>query len=344
MRNLGFFEKVDVEHQPGSAPDKTVITRSRWSSARPASCPSVPASRPRTGRSATSDLRSATCSARPGSAARLVASAPRAPADRSQLHRALFPRPRRSRPASTSSGPRTIASSRRLHRPSIGFALRAGWAYTEHTRQVVRYTLRQTDITTCSPGPRPSCRLKPAPRWSRKSPRRSPGIPAITRLNTTKGFLLRNTWRWPALIGTEQYSHHRRCGVLPEHHRGCRRSVGGSVGAGPLQRLIAPPEQPVLHRRQHLARLPGRRHRSARFDHRRRAGRHLLLHRHDRAQLPARPAQGDRHPRQGVRRCRLAVGSGRSGAVQQHRFSPATRCACRPASASNGYRHSVQSV
>ena len=34
---------------------------------------------------------------------------------------------------------------------SVGFALRAGWAYTEHTRQNVRYTLRQTDIYNVQP-------------------------------------------------------------------------------------------------------------------------------------------------------------------------------------------------
>ncbi len=34
---------------------------------------------------------------------------------------------------------------------SIGFALRAGWAYTEHMRQNVRYTLRQTDIYNVQP-------------------------------------------------------------------------------------------------------------------------------------------------------------------------------------------------
>ena len=34
---------------------------------------------------------------------------------------------------------------------SLGFALRAGWAYSEHTRQNVRYTLRQTDIYNVQP-------------------------------------------------------------------------------------------------------------------------------------------------------------------------------------------------
>src|SRR5881394_1077514 len=34
---------------------------------------------------------------------------------------------------------------------SLGFALRSGWAYTEHTRQQVRYTLRQSEIYNVQP-------------------------------------------------------------------------------------------------------------------------------------------------------------------------------------------------
>ena len=48
----------------------------------------------------------------------------------------------------TSNDRQTVAS---YSDRSLGFALRAGWAYTEHTRQTVRYTLRQTEIYNVQP-------------------------------------------------------------------------------------------------------------------------------------------------------------------------------------------------
>jgi outer membrane protein insertion porin family len=61
VRNLGFFESVNVRTARGSAPDRVVIV-TRSPRHRPASCRSAPASRPRTGLWATFACPSATSS------------------------------------------------------------------------------------------------------------------------------------------------------------------------------------------------------------------------------------------------------------------------------------------
>ncbi|MDP3161899.1 MAG: outer membrane protein assembly factor BamA [Reyranella sp.] len=89
---------------------------------------------------------------------------------------------------------------------SVGFALRSGWAYSEHTRQVVRYTLRQTNIYNVMP-------------WASSVVLSQAGYSTVSevsetiawdtrdvRINTTKGFLLRNTIAVAGAIGTEQYA------------------------------------------------------------------------------------------------------------------------------------------
>ena len=115
---------------------------------------------------------------------------------------------------------------------SIGFALRAGWAYTEHTRQNVRYTLRQTDIYNVQP-------------WASTIVQRQPGTSVVsevsetiawdtrdTRLNTTKGLLLRNTMAVAGLGGTEQYYRTTADAVYYQSiFEDVVASIGGSVGA-----------------------------------------------------------------------------------------------------------------
>lgn len=88
---------------------------------------------------------------------------------------------------------------------SVGFALRSGWAYSEHTRQVVRYTLRQTNIYNVQP-------------WASYVVQSQAGFSTVSelsetiawdtrdqRINTTKGWLLRNTIAGAGALGTEQY-------------------------------------------------------------------------------------------------------------------------------------------
>src|SRR6185295_11619466 len=76
---------------------------------------------------------------------------------------------------------------------SLGFALRTGWAYTEHTRQLLRYTLRQTDIYNVQPfassivqrqaGSSVTSEISEVVSWDTRD----------VRLNTTKGWLVRSS-------------------------------------------------------------------------------------------------------------------------------------------------------
>jgi outer membrane protein insertion porin family len=114
---------------------------------------------------------------------------------------------------------------------SIGFALRAGWAYTESTRQLVRYTLRQTDIYNVQP-------------WASSIIQSQRGTQVVSelaetliwdtrdeRLNPTKGFLVRNTIAVAGAIGNQQYF---RTTADAVYYRSIVddfvASIGGSVG------------------------------------------------------------------------------------------------------------------
>ena len=89
---------------------------------------------------------------------------------------------------------------------NVGFALRSGWAYSEHIRQIVRYTLRQTNIYNVSPfasyvvqaqaGYTTVSEVSETISWDTRD----------TRINTSKGWLLRNTIAVAGAIGTQQYA------------------------------------------------------------------------------------------------------------------------------------------
>jgi len=115
---------------------------------------------------------------------------------------------------------------------SLGFALRAGWAYTEHTRQQVRYTLRQSEIYNVQP-------------FASSIVQRQSGSSIVSevsqtigwdtrdaRLNATKGWLLRNTVAYGGLGGTEYYVRGTIDGVIYQTIiEDFVASIGGSVGA-----------------------------------------------------------------------------------------------------------------
>ena len=196
---------------------------------------------------------------------------------------------------------------------SIGFALRAGWAYTEHTRQNVRYTLRQTDIYNVQPWASTIVQLQRRHVGRhRRSPRPSPGTRATRASTRPRAGCCATRWRWRAWSAPSSTTRDDR-------GRACttRRiiedfvaSIGGSVGVVlALQQLDSLAQQPVLHRRRHAARLPGRRHRSARCQHDRLAGRHILLHR-DRPSSASRSAC----PRKSASSARRSSMSDRCGA------------------------------
>jgi outer membrane protein insertion porin family len=114
---------------------------------------------------------------------------------------------------------------------SLGFALRAGWAFTEHTRQNVRYTLRQTNIYNVQP-------------WASTLVQQQAGTSVISevsetvawdtrdvRLNTTKGWLLRNTVAVAGLGGTQYYARSTLEGVIYQQIvEDFVASIGGSFG------------------------------------------------------------------------------------------------------------------
>ncbi|MGQ0582086.1 MAG: outer membrane protein assembly factor BamA [Reyranella sp.] len=89
---------------------------------------------------------------------------------------------------------------------SIGFALRSGWAYSEHTRQVVRYTLRQTNIFNVMPWASPVVLSQAGYSTVSEISETISWDTRDVRINTTKGFLLRNTVAVAGALGTEQYA------------------------------------------------------------------------------------------------------------------------------------------
>jgi outer membrane protein insertion porin family len=114
---------------------------------------------------------------------------------------------------------------------SLGFALRTGWAYTEHTRQLLRYTLRQTEIYNVQP-------------WASPLIQSQSGLSVVSeisetvawdtrdqRLNPTKGWLARNTVAVGGLGGTEYYVRTTADAVIYQTIvEDFVASVGGSVG------------------------------------------------------------------------------------------------------------------
>jgi outer membrane protein insertion porin family len=88
---------------------------------------------------------------------------------------------------------------------AVGFALRAGWAYSEHTRQIFRYTLRNTNIYNVQPWASPVVQAQAGYATVSEVSETIAWDTRDSRLNTTKGWLLRNTVAVAGAIGTEQY-------------------------------------------------------------------------------------------------------------------------------------------
>lgn len=231
LRNLGFFEKVDISAAPGSAPDKTnlevqVVEQSTGDISFGA------------GYSTTSgvlgdiSLKERNLLGK-GQELRLGLSI----GTLSTLVDLSFTEPYfLDRPMAagfdifrTSNDRQNVAN---YSDASIGFALRAGWAYTEHTRQTVRYTLRQTNIYNVQP-------------WASYIVQLNAGLSTVsevsetvawdtrdTRLNTTKGLLVRNSMAVAGLIGTEQYYRTTADAVYYQTIiEDFVASIGGTVGA-----------------------------------------------------------------------------------------------------------------
>ncbi|CAN5770298.1 outer membrane protein assembly factor BamA [soil metagenome] len=231
LRNLGFFEKVDISAAPGSAPDKTnlevqVVEQSTGDISFGA------------GFSTTSGiLGDISIKERnllgKGQELRLGLSI----GTLSTLIDLSFTEPYfLDRPMAagfdifrTSNDRQAVAS---YSDKSIGFALRAGWAYSENLRQTVRYTLRQTDIYNVQPWASTIVQLNAGTSVVSEISETLAYDTRDTRLNTTKGLLLRNTLAVAGAIGTEQYFRTNADAVYYQSlFEDVVASIGGSVGA-----------------------------------------------------------------------------------------------------------------
>lgn len=231
LRNLGFFEKVDIAAAPGSAPDKTnievqVVEQSTGDISFGAGFSTA------SGILGDISIRERNLLGK-GQELRLGVSV----GTLSTLIDLSFTEPYfLDRPMAagidlfrTSNDRQNIAS---YSDASLGFALRAGWAYSEHTRQTVRYTLRQTDIYNVQP-------------WASFVVQQNAGTSTVseiaetiawdtrdTRLNTTKGWLLRHTMAVATPPGTEQYFRTTADAVYYQTIvEDFVASIGGTIGA-----------------------------------------------------------------------------------------------------------------
>ena len=204
LRNLGFFEKVDVSAAPGSSQDKTnlevqVVEQSTGEISFGAGYSTTSgilgdiSIRERNLLGKGQDLR---LSLSLGTLSTLIDLSFTEPYFLDRNVSAGFDIFR------TSNDRQNVAS---YSDKSLGFALRAGWAFTEHTRQSWRYTLRQTDIYNVQP-------------WASYVIQNQAGTSVISevsqttgwdtrdaRLNATKGWLLRGSAAAAGLGGTQYY-------------------------------------------------------------------------------------------------------------------------------------------
>lgn len=114
---------------------------------------------------------------------------------------------------------------------SIGFALRAGWNYTEHTSQQVRYTLKQGNIYNVQYYASPLIQSQAGTFVTSEVSETMAWDTRDQRLNTTKGWLLRNNWAVSGLGGTEYYVRSTVDAVIYQQlAEDFVVSIGGSAG------------------------------------------------------------------------------------------------------------------
>ena len=230
LKNLGFFEKVDVSAAPGSSPDKTnlevqVVEQSTGEISFGA------------GYSTTSGilgdiaLRERNLLGK-GQEGRIGVSL----GTLSTLIDLSFTEPYfldRAVAAGfdvfrTSNDRQNIAS---YSDRSLGFALRTGWAYTEHTRQLLRYTLRQSEIYNVQPYASPLVQSQSGTSVVSEVSETIAWDTRDQRLNATKGWLLRNSIALGGLGGSEYYLRSTAEAVIYQSIvEDVVASVGGTIG------------------------------------------------------------------------------------------------------------------
>lgn len=230
LKNLGFFEKADISATPGSAPDKTtlnvqVVEKSTGEISFGAGYSSSGgilgdiSIRERNLLGKGQDLRLGLAL---GSLSTLV--------DLSFTEPYFLDRPVAAGfdIFRTSNDRQSVAS---YSDRGYGFALRAGWALTEHTRQSVRYTLRSTDIYNVQPWASPVVQSQAGTSITSEISQTVSWDTRDQRLNTTKGWLLRNSLALGGLGGTEYYVRATVDGVYYKSvFEDIVASIGGSTG------------------------------------------------------------------------------------------------------------------
>ncbi len=230
LRNLGFFEKVDVSAAPGSSPDKTnlevqVVEQSTGEISFGAGYSTTAgvvgdiSVKERNLLGKGQELRLGLSIGTLSTAIDLGFTEPYFMDRNVSAGFDLF---------RTSNDRQNIAS---YSDRSLGFALRGGWAYTEDIRQIVRYTLRQTDIYNVQPWASPIIQNNAGTQVVSELAETIIWDTRDTRLNTTKGFMVRNTVAAAGLIGTEQYVRTTADAVYYKTIvEDIVASIGGSIG------------------------------------------------------------------------------------------------------------------
>ncbi|UYN93016.1 MAG: outer membrane protein assembly factor BamA [Enhydrobacter sp.] len=204
LRNLGFFEKVDISAAPGSAQDKTilevqVVEQSTGEISFGAGFSTTAgilgdiSIRERNLLGKGQDLRLGVSL---GTLSTLIDLSFTEPYFLDRNVAAGFDI------FHTSNDRQNIAS---YSDKSLGFALRSGWAYTEHTRQIVRYTLRRTEIYNVQPWASPIVQSQSGTSVVSEISETVAWDTRDQRLNPTKGWLLRKSLALGGLGGTEYY-------------------------------------------------------------------------------------------------------------------------------------------
>lgn len=114
---------------------------------------------------------------------------------------------------------------------SLGFGLRAGYALSEHVRQTWRYTLRESEIFNVQPFASPLIQRESGTSLVSEVSVVTAWDTRDTRLNTTKGHLLRGTVAFAGLGGTENYVRTSVEGVIYQQlSEDFVASIGGTTG------------------------------------------------------------------------------------------------------------------
>ena len=231
LKNLGFFEKVDISAAPGSSPDKTnlevqVVEQSTGEISFGAGYSTTSgvlgdiSIRERNLLGKGQDLRLGLSL---GTLSTLIDLSFTEPYFLDRAVAAGFDIFR------TSNDRQAIAS---YSDSSIGFALRTAWAYTEHTRQTLRYSLRQTNIYNVQPFASPIVQSQAGYSTTSEIAESTVWDTRDQRLNPTKGHLLRGTVAVGGPGGDNYYVRMTADAVIYQQlFEDVVASVGGGLGA-----------------------------------------------------------------------------------------------------------------